>query len=88
MKIFSHLLVSTIAILVTDYLLKGVSVTIVSSIVLAIVLGIINIFIKPIVKMIALPITVMTLGLFSLVINAFFIMLSAKIVPGFTVSGF
>lgn len=86
MKIFSHLLVSTIAILVTDYLLKGVSVTIVSSIVLAIVLGIINIFIKPIVKMIALPITVMTLGLFSLVINAIFIMLSAKIVPGFSMS--
>lgn len=88
MKIFTHLLVSTIAILVTDYLLDGVSVTILSSVVLAVVLGVINIFIKPVVKMIALPITVMTLGLFSLVINALFIMLSAKIVPGFAVTGF
>ncbi len=88
MKIFSHLLVSTLAIIVTDYLLPGASVTLLGAVVLAIVLGVINVFIKPIVKMITLPITILTLGLFSLVINALFIMLSAKLVPGFIVAGF
>lgn len=88
MKIFTHLLVSTIAIIITDYLLQGASVTLVGAVVLAVVLGIINIFIKPVVKMITLPITILTLGIFSLVINALFILLAAKVVPGFVVAGF
>ncbi|HRH26654.1 MAG TPA: phage holin family protein [Parcubacteria group bacterium] len=88
MKILTHLLVSTLAILITDYILQGASVTILSAVVLAVVLGVINIFIKPIVKMITLPITVVTLGFFSLVVNALFVLLSAKIVPGFTINGF
>jgi putative membrane protein len=66
----------------------GVEVTLIGSIVTAIVLGVINLFIKPVVKLLALPITIVTLGLFSLVINALFVILVAKIVPGFSVSGF
>lgn len=88
MKIFTHLFVSMLAIIIASYLIPGATVTLWSSLVLAIVLGIINIFIKPVVKFIAFPITVLTLGLFSLVINALFIMLASKIVPGFTISGF
>ncbi len=88
MKIIIHLLVSALAIIVSAYLIPGATVTFTGAVVLAIVLGIINIFIKPIVKLIALPITILTLGLFSLVINALFIILASEIVPGFSVSGF
>ncbi|VAW31749.1 hypothetical protein MNBD_CPR01-268, partial [hydrothermal vent metagenome] len=55
---------------------------------LAVVLGFINLFIKPIVSILTFPITILTLGLFSLVINALLIILSATLVPGFFVSGF
>jgi len=88
MKIFIHLLVSTVAILIATYLIPGTTITLVSAVVLAIVLGVINIFIKPAVKLIAFPLTLLTLGLFSLVINALFILLAAVIVPGFSVTGF
>ena len=88
MKIIIHLFVSALAIVIATFLVPGASVTLLSAIVLAVVLGIINIFIKPVVKFITFPITLLTLGLFSLVINALFILLAAKIVPGFSVAGF
>ncbi|TSC70077.1 MAG: putative membrane protein [Parcubacteria group bacterium Gr01-1014_46] len=88
MKIFTHLLVSAVAIIITAYLLPGATVTLVSALILAVVLGIINVFIKPVVKLITLPLTIVTLGLFSLVINALFVLLASKIVPGFSVAGF
>ncbi len=88
MKLLTHLFVSAIAIIVTAYLLPGATVTPLGAIVLAVVLGIINIFIKPLVKIITLPLTIITLGLFSLVINALFIILASSVVPGFSVAGF
>lgn len=88
MKIITHLIVSTLAIIVASYIIPGATVTLTSAIVLAIVLGVINVFIKPVIKFITFPITLLTLGLFSLVINALFVMLAAKIVPGFAISGF
>ncbi|MFA6415817.1 MAG: phage holin family protein [Candidatus Paceibacterota bacterium] len=88
MKILIHLIVSTLAIIIATYLVPGATVTLFSAVVLAVVLGIINIFINPVVKLIALPITILTLGLFSLVINALFIILASKIVAGFEVAGF
>jgi len=52
------------------------------------VLGVINVFLRPILIMFTLPLTVLTLGLFVLVINGILIMLAAYIVPGFAVDGF
>ena len=52
------------------------------------VLGAINAFIKPVVVILTLPINILTLGLFTLVINALLVMLAARIVPGFGVAGF
>jgi putative membrane protein len=83
-----HWIVGTLSILITAYLLPGVVVTLPGAFVLAIVLGLLNIFIKPLIFILTLPINILTLGLFSLVINAFLIILAAKIVPGFAVGGF
>jgi len=86
--IFLHLFISALAIIITSYLIPGTGVTLVGALVLAVVLGIINIFIKPVVKIITLPINILTLGIFSLIINALFIIFADKIVPGFHVGGF
>ncbi|MEA2701306.1 MAG: putative rane protein [Candidatus Parcubacteria bacterium] len=83
-----HWIVSVAAILIAAYLIPGVTVTLVGALVLAIVLGIINLFVKPVLTLLTLPLTILTLGLFSLVLNALLIMLAASIVPGFDVSGF
>lgn len=89
MKLFIHWVISAIAIGVAAYLIPGVHVTtILAALILAVVLGIINIFFKPIVTLITLPINILTLGIFSLVVNALLIMLAGMIVPGFTVDGF
>lgn len=84
----TQLLISTFAVFISGYLVTGISVSVFGSVVVAIVLGVINLFIKPVVKLLALPITVLTLGIFSLVINALFVLLVGKLVPGFVVSGF
>jgi len=83
-----HWLVSAIAILIAAYLIPGVQVTLIGALVLAVVLGIINVFFKPVITLLTLPINIVTLGIFSLVVNALLIMLAAMIVPGFHVNGF
>lgn len=86
--IFVHWIISALAIGVAAYLLPGVTVTVLGALVLAVVLGIINTFIKPVILLLTLPLTILTLGLFSLVVNALFILLAGLFVPGFHVAGF
>ena len=89
MKTIIHFIVSTLAILITAYLLPGVHVSgIFSAFVLAIVLGAINAILRPILILLTLPLTIVTLGLFVLVINAMLVILASYIVPGFAVAGF
>lgn len=89
MSIIINWVISAVVILVSAYLLAGVSVDgFVTALVLAVVLGAINAFIKPILVVLTLPINVITLGLFTLVIDAALIMLAASFVPGFSVANF
>lgn len=89
MKTLLHFVVSAIAILISAYLLPGVYVDgILAAFILAVILGVINTFIRPVLVVLTLPLTVVTLGLFILVINALLVMLASYIVPGFTVAGF
>lgn len=82
-------LVSTAAIVITAYLLPGVKVAgVFAALVAALVLGLINAVLKPLLILLTLPLNILTLGLFTLVINALLIMLAAAIVPGFFVQGF
>lgn len=82
-------LVTTLAIIITAYLLPGVTVEgIFAALVTALILGLINAFIKPLLLVLTLPINILTLGLFTLVINAVLILLTDAIVPGFTVKNF
>lgn len=77
------------AVWLAAYIVPGVSYASWQAlIVFTLVLAALNTFIKPILKLITLPINVITLGLFSLVINTGMVLLSAKLVNGFAVSGF
>ena len=88
MKLFLQWIISAIAIGVAAYLVPGVIVTPSGAFILAVVLGALNLFIRPILVVLTLPITILTLGLFTLVINALLVMLAAYLVPGFSVAGF
>jgi putative membrane protein len=85
---FIHWLVTAVAILIAAYLVPGVTVNLVGALVLAVVLGIINVFLKPIITLLTLPLNIVTLGIFSLIVNALLIMLAGMIVPGFHVNSF
>jgi putative membrane protein len=89
MKIFTNWLISALAIVVTAYVLQGVSVAnFWVALVLVVVLGVINVFVKPVLLILTLPINLITLGLFTFVLNALLIMFAGVIVPGFTVTNF
>lgn len=89
MEILINWLVSALAILSAAYLLPGVHVAdFKAALITALVLGIINAVLKPILILLTLPITVLTLGLFTFFLNALLILLAAKIVPGFKVDTF
>ena len=83
-----HWLVLVVAILIAAYLVPGVHVTLIGAVVLAVMLGLVNVFIKPVIGLLTLPINILTLGISWLVINALIIMLLALFVPGFGVTGF
>ncbi|SIT16399.1 phage holin family protein [Belliella pelovolcani] len=87
--IIVQLILGGIAVLITSYLLPGVSVEdFFTGVVIAALIALLNITIKPILILLTIPITVVTLGLFLIVINALLILLAAYIVPGFSVDGF
>lgn len=89
MSIIISLLVSSLSILAASYILPGVYVDSVwTAILLAVVLGVINTFIKPVLMIITFPINVITLGLFTFVTNALLVLLADWLVSGFQVQNF
>ena len=89
MKILINLVLSAVAVFIASYILPGVHVaSFTSALIAAVVLGVINAVIKPILLILTLPINILTLGLFTFVLNAVLIMVTAAIVPGFSVDGF
>ena len=89
MNLFIKIIISSLAVFLTAYLLPGVSVDgYVTAIWVAIVLALLNGFLKPLLIIFTIPVTVVTLGLFLLVINAAIILLADNFVDGFVVNGF
>ncbi len=82
-------LVITLAIMLSSVIIPGIRVDSLSTAFIAAgLLGIINVFIKPVLLILTLPLTIITLGLFSFVINAFLLKVVAYFVTGFEVDGF
>lgn len=89
MSMLISLIVQGIAVFLTSYILPGVSLDgYGTALLVAIILGVLNTIIKPILLLLTLPLNILTLGLFTFVINAFMIELVDYLVPGFAVGGF
>nr|WP_314864601.1 phage holin family protein [uncultured Flavobacterium sp.] len=89
MKLLIRVLVTAILVMVLSYFMKGVRIDgVITAIIVAVVLGLLNAFIKPVLVFFTLPFTIFTLGLFLLVINALMILLCTEIVGGFRVDSF
>jgi putative membrane protein len=82
-------LVLTAAIMIAAYVIEGIQVGgFLSAFFTAAILGILNAFFRPILIVLTLPINVLTLGLFTFVINALMLMMASGVISGFAVSGF
>lgn len=89
MKFILRWLINTLGLLIVAYLIPGVSFeNYITAIIAALVLGIINAIIRPILLMLTLPINILTLGLFTLIINGLMFWLASSIVPGFMIESF
>ncbi len=83
------LLINSIVIFAGAYLLEGVNVkNFFTAVGVALLLAILNTFLKPILLFLTLPLTIVTLGLFILVINAWILLIVNKLIDGFTIKGF
>jgi len=83
------LLINSLVIFFGAYLLDGVKIkSYLTALGVAVLLGLVNIFIKPLIVFLTLPLTIITLGLFIWVINAWILMLIDKLVEGFSIKSF
>ena len=89
MKFIVKLLITGLAVILASYLLDGVQVDdFVTALILAALLALLNVTVKPVLIILTLPVTIFTLGLFLLVINAVTILIAESIIPGVEVDGF
>jgi len=89
MQLILRWLISALALLALPYVMSGIEVkSFYIALIVAVVLGLINAVVRPVLILLTLPVTVLTLGLFILVINALLFWFVASFVDGFQVSGF
>jgi len=88
MKLIIRILLSAIAVVILSKVLPNVTVeSYATAIIVAIVLSLLNFIVKPILVILTLPVTILTFGLFLLIINAIIILLASNLIDGFTVNG-
>lgn len=86
MNALIYLIVNGLAVYVSAYLLRGVHISgFLTAIVVAVVLGLVNLVIKPVIVLFTLPLNILTLGIFTLIINGLMVLLVTRLVPGFYV---
>lgn len=89
MHLIMRLAINVFALFVVEYLVPGFGLAgIETAIVAAIVIGIVNTLIKPILQLIALPISILTFGIAAFLINVGLLYLTSRVVPGFTIASF
>lgn len=89
MSLLARFLGTVFSLLLAAYVVPGFVVeTLYAAAIVAVLLGVINLTLKPLVLLIALPLQVLTLGLFTFVVNALFLLFLASFVQGFAITGF
>ena len=88
MKFILRILLSALAVVILSYVLPGVGVnSYTTAIIVALVLSVLNFLVKPLLILLTLPVTIVTFGLFLLIINAIIILLADYFIQGFQVNG-
>ncbi|MDP2922297.1 MAG: phage holin family protein [Candidatus Omnitrophota bacterium] len=81
--------INSLALLAVTYIIKGIEIANITTVfVAALILGIINAFLRPLITLVTLPINILTWGLFTFIINGFLFYLASKIVKGFSIANF
>ena len=91
MRLLLHWLANALALLALPYIFKSITIdenSFVTALIVALVLGLINTLIRPLLVLLTLPVTILTLGLFIFVINGLLFWAVGSFVPGFHVAGF
>jgi len=89
MRLLGNLIINIVALLVVEYVVPGFElVDIRAAVVAAIMIGVVNTFIRPVLQIVALPVSILTLGITAFLINVALLWFVATIVPGFNISGF
>ncbi|HSE56502.1 MAG TPA: phage holin family protein [Candidatus Paceibacterota bacterium] len=89
MKILIRWLITTLTVFALPYFIEGIAVDgILTAVIVAVCLVFINLIIKPIINLLTLPLNILTLGLFSVVLNGLFFWFVASIISGITVATF
>ncbi|GAB4232537.1 MAG: phage holin family protein [Ekhidna sp.] len=89
MNFIVKLLLMSVGVVVTSYLLPGVVVDgFMTAIIIAVILSLLNVTVKPLLILFTIPLTVVTLGLFLLVINAVIVLMADSLISGFVVHNF
>jgi putative membrane protein len=89
MNFIIRIIITAVAVFVADYFMTSVQLSndIKTTIIVALVLALLNTFVKPILVLLTIPITIVTLGLFLLIINAIMVKLADYFIDGFSVDG-
>jgi putative membrane protein len=88
-RLITHVLVTALLLVLVSYFVRGIVIaSFGTALIAALVLGLVNFFVRPVLVILTLPITLVTLGLFLLVINACMLLLTSALVHGFHVAGF
>ena len=88
-RLIATMVVNAAAIWVAAAIFDGITYSSLTNLLLTgLVLGVVNFFVRPVVKLLTLPITIVTLGLWLIVVNAFMLLLTSWLVSGFAVDGF
>lgn len=89
MKLILHVLVVALALLFSAYIIPGIEVaSVYTAIIAALILGLLNLVVRPILFLLTLPLTILTFGLFAFVLNALIFWFAGSFIEGFSVSGF
>lgn len=89
MNVIIRWILFALLIMLIAWVIPGITITgFISALIVVVILSIVNVLIRPIVQFISLPLNVLTLGIFSLIINALLFLLVAKFSPGFQIDGF
>jgi putative membrane protein len=89
MNFVIKLLLSAVAVVIGAYVIPGVSVNgYVTALIVALIMSLLNVTVKPLLVILTIPVTILTLGLFLLVINVIIIYITDALISGFSVNGF